>query len=145
MDSRQPFRAQMTVRFGDIDHAGIVYYPRFIHFFHVAMEDFFSAVLNLDYWRFLEEENLGLPTVHIEVDFKRPLRYRDDIEVEVLIDRVGETSITWHYRVFRAGETEIAAEARLVTVNARMDSLEKTPVPDWLRTQLDSYRSACGA
>lgn len=143
MTSRKPYRAQLTVRFGDIDHAGIVYYPRFIHFFHVAMEEFFSGVLDLDYWRFLEEHRLGLPTVHLEVDFRRPLRYRDDIEVEVLIDRVGQTSISWHYLVFRSGELEPAAEARIVTVNAQMDTLEKTPIPDWLRQQLESYRTDC--
>ena len=44
-----PFQAQMKVCFSDIDNAGIVYYPRFVHYFHVALEDFFSMELGVDY------------------------------------------------------------------------------------------------
>ena len=34
------FRSKLKIRFGDIDRAGIVYYPRFMQYFHVAMEEF---------------------------------------------------------------------------------------------------------
>ena len=33
------FRTPIKVCFGDIDNAGIVYYPRFMHYFHLAIED----------------------------------------------------------------------------------------------------------
>ena len=33
------------VRFADVDHAGIVYYPRFFHFFHLAFEELWRARL----------------------------------------------------------------------------------------------------
>ena len=36
------FKTSLRVRFGDEDHAQIVYYPRFFHFFHCAFEDFFD-------------------------------------------------------------------------------------------------------
>jgi 4-hydroxybenzoyl-CoA thioesterase len=39
------FRSQLKIRFGDIDHAGIVYYPRFLHYFHVALEDTWKPIL----------------------------------------------------------------------------------------------------
>ena len=31
------------VRFADVDHAGIVYYPRFFHLFHLAFEELWRA------------------------------------------------------------------------------------------------------
>ncbi len=43
------FRSLLKVRFGDIDHAGIVYYPRFLHYFHVALEEFFGSRVGVDY------------------------------------------------------------------------------------------------
>ena len=43
------FRSRLKIRFGDIDHAGIVYYPRFLHYFHVALEEFFGQQLGIDY------------------------------------------------------------------------------------------------
>lgn len=33
------FRAPIKVCFSDIDYAEIMYYPRFLHYFHVALED----------------------------------------------------------------------------------------------------------
>ena len=42
-----PFECRIPVRFGDIDIAKIVYYPRFLHFCHVAMEEMFGHVIGL--------------------------------------------------------------------------------------------------
>lgn len=136
MSSDRPYRAGLVVRFGDIDEAGIVYFPRMVNYFHVAMEEYFGAVLEIDYPTFLAEHRLGLPTVRLEVDFLHPLRYGDRIQVEVEIEKVGTTSIVWRYRIYRPGGDQPAAQARIVTVNVDMDSLEKRPVPDWLRQSL---------
>lgn len=139
-----PYRAHLIVRFGDIDEAGFVYYPRLVHYFHVAMEEFFAHVLGVDYPTFLAQHRLGLPTAHLEVDFHRPLHYGDHLEIEVAIDKVGRTSIGWRYRIFRPGEGDPATEARLVTVNMNMDTHQKQEIPDWLRGQLEGYRDESG-
>ena len=69
------FRTQIKVCFADIDNAGIVYYPRFLHYFHLAMEEFFGSELGMDYADVLHKRNLSFPTVHVECDFRRRLRY----------------------------------------------------------------------
>lgn len=130
-----PFRVPLSVRFGEVDSVGIVYYPRYAHYFHVAMEEYFRRHVGIDYPRLIAEHRLGLPTVRLETDFRRPLRYGDRLEVEVEVARIGTTSVEWRFRVF-AGDAEPAAEARVVTVNADMDTLEKRPLPDWLRQKL---------
>ena len=134
-----PFRAQLKVRFGDIDHAGIVYYPRIVHYFHVAMEEYFSQALREDYARVLEEHRLGLPTVHLEVDFRRPFKFGDSIEVEARVSRIGTRSLTWDYRVFRSGSDEVCVEARIVTVCVQLDRFEPIAVPDWLRSRVTKF------
>lgn len=144
MAAERPYRAELVVRFGHIDSAGIVYYPRLVNYFHVAMEEFFGAVLGIDYPSFLAEHRLGLPAARLEVDFLHPLRYGDHIQIEVGIEKIGSSSIIWRYRVFRPGGEEPAAQARVVTVNVDMDTFEKQPVPDWLRQRLDSYRPVSG-
>jgi 4-hydroxybenzoyl-CoA thioesterase len=128
-----PYRAQLKVRFADIDHAGIVYYPRFLHYFHVAMEEFFEEALGIDYPEVLERHRFGLPTVHLETDFHRPLRYGDRIEVEVEVERVGTTSVAWRYTVYRKGDPQPVAEGRTVTVGLDLDEFAKRPIPDFLR------------
>ena len=131
------FRSLLKIRFGDIDHAGIVYYPRFLHYFHVAKEEFFGKELGIDYPVLINEHRIGLPTVHLETDFSRPLRYGDQIEVEVSVLKIGTSSITFGYRVFKQGEDEPWTEGHNVTVCLDMDSFKKRDVPDWLRERLE--------
>ena len=129
-------RFPLTVRFGDLDPAGIVYYPRYLHFCHVGMEEFFSTVVGIDYPKFLAEHRLGLPSVRTEVEHRRPIRYGDAVELEVEVTQVGETSVTWRDRFWHSGETRPSTEARIVTVCVDMDTFVKQPVPDWLRAKL---------
>jgi len=129
-----PYRSRQTVRFGDIDQAGIVYYPRILHFCHVAMEDYFAEALDLDYSGVLGEERFGLPAVHVEIDFLRPLSYGDRIEVEVEVEELGRTSVHWRYTLYRAGDDAPLATARIVTVGVDLDRFEKRPLPPRLRS-----------
>src|SRR5512139_1868345 len=88
------FRTPIKVCFADIDNAGIVYYPRFMHYFHLAMEEFFAAEIGIDYADVLHKHNLSLPTIHLESDFRRRMRYGDHINMEVRVIHIGKTSIT---------------------------------------------------
>ena len=133
------FRAAIKVCFGDIDNAGIVYYPRFMHYFHLALEEFFANEMGIDYAAVLHQRNLSLPTVHLESDFRRRLRYGDRINIEVRVINIGQSSITWGYKGYRRDEEEMVVEGQNVTVCVRTDTFEKIDVPEWLRQGLTSY------
>ena len=132
------FRSLLKIRFGDIDHAGIVYYPRFLHYFHVALEEFFGQALGIDYPILIDEHRIGLPTVHLETDFRRPLRYGDQIDVEVSVLKIGKSSMTFGYRVFKPGKEELLIEGHNVVVCLDMDRFKKRDIPDWLRRKLET-------
>ena len=134
------FRKPIKVCFGDIDNAGIIYYPRFMHYFHLAMEEFFPIELGIDYADVLHKRNVSLPTVHIESDFRRKLRYGDQINMEVKVIHIGRISITWGYKGYRMAEIEeVVVEGQNVTVCVRTDTFEKIDVPEWLRKGLADY------
>ncbi|MBN1847665.1 MAG: acyl-CoA thioesterase [Deltaproteobacteria bacterium] len=134
------FRAPIRVCFSDIDNAGIVYYPRFVHYFHLAMEGFFADELGIDYADVLHKRKVSFPTVHLESDFRRRMRYGDRIDMEVRILHMGNTSIKWGYRGFRMGEEDdLVVEGHNITVCVRADTFEKIELPDWLRQGLNDY------
>ena len=136
------FRAPIKVCFSDIDYAGIVYYPRFLHYFHVAMEEFFGAELGMDYPMVLIDHRIGFPTVHLETDFSKPLNYGDQIDVEVTVGKIGRTSISWGYKVYKSEDPEKAVvQGHNVTVTINLDTYEKVETPDWLRLRLEEYKS----
>ena len=135
-----PFQKLIKICFGDIDNAGIVYYPRFVHYFHLAMEEFFSSEIGIDYAEVIHKRNVSLPTVHLEADFKRRVRYGDEINMEIRIIKLGQSSITWGYRGYRrTGEKELVIEGQNVTVCVSADTFAKREIPEWLRKPLTDY------
>ncbi|MGH9902009.1 MAG: acyl-CoA thioesterase [Pyrinomonadaceae bacterium] len=128
-----PFSTRVTVRFADADPAGLVYYPVIFHYFHVAMEEFFAARCGVSYHKLMEEERVGFPTVNVRAEFFAPLVYGDVAEVEVFVSRVGESSATFEYRVYRAADRVLCACGTLVQVAMNLDARRAVPVPDRLR------------
>jgi 4-hydroxybenzoyl-CoA thioesterase len=99
------FTFATPVRFSDIDHAGIVYYPRFFHFFHLAFEELWRARIGpRAYSELIDRDRIGFPAVKAECNFTAPLRFGDTAEIEVAVSRLGGRSITFRYRVYRAAE-----------------------------------------
>ena len=131
---------RMTVRFGEVDGAGIVYYPNFFDYYHRTFEEFFGSCAGIPYDRVLREERVGFPAVHVESDFKVPLRHGDVIDVEMVVQRVGESSFTSSYAVRRGGET--CATASIVTAVINLDTLESMPLPQKYRAALQQYLTA---
>jgi 4-hydroxybenzoyl-CoA thioesterase len=129
-------RFPLEVRFGDLDSAGIVYYPRYLHFCHVGMEEYFRHVVGVDYAEMLGRHGLGLPAVRTEVGHRRPIRYGERVSLEVEVAEVGTSSVEWRHRFLHEGEELPSTDCRVVTVLVEMARFEKRPVPDWLRARL---------
>lgn len=97
-----PFVTALPVRFADVDHAGIVYYPRFFHYFHLAFEELWRARRGAAaYAQLIAERHIGFPAVRAECSFISPLRFGDVAEIELRLVRRGTTSLTFGYRVAR--------------------------------------------
>lgn len=128
-----PYTTTIPVRFGDVDRAGIVYYPVIFHYLHVAQEDFFSEYVGVPYHRLIEEEGLGFPAVTDSTEFYRPFKYGEIVEIRVHISRVGESSVTFEFRLFVEGSDELRARSSQVKVAVRMDTWKKVAIPEKYR------------
>ena len=134
------YESPQRIRFNDVDAAGIVYFPRFFHLCHNAFEEFFTAVAPYSYPTLIQQHRRGFPTVHVEGDFKRPLRYGDTAMVEVAVARLGNSSARFRYRMRRDGESEVAFEAQVVTAFMDLDTGRAVPLPDDLKAVLGRHR-----
>jgi len=139
------FTTPIKVRFSDIDHAGIVYYPRIIHYFHLAFEEFFGECVGTHYAQVLDDWKIGFPAVRAEVNFRRPLAYGDTALVSMTTDRVGHSSVVTRYRVRKEGSDELVAEGTVTTATVHMDSFTVCPLPDRLRSAFSRYSTEAEA
>ena len=129
-----PFRFTTPVRFADIDHAGLVYYPRFFHFFHLAFEELWRARLGPKaYVELIDRDRIGFPAVRAECDFRGPLRFGDDAAIEIAIEKLGGRSIVFTYRVYRAADHALAAEGKVVCAVTDLARMVAIPIPDRVR------------
>jgi YbgC/YbaW family acyl-CoA thioester hydrolase len=127
------FSTRITVRFADVDAAGLVYYPVLFHYCHVAMEEFFAARCGMSYQRLMSEERVGFPVVRAEAEFFVPLVYGDEVDVEVFVSQTGRSSATFEYRLKRAGDATLCARATLVQAAMNLETRRAVPVPERLR------------
>ncbi len=132
------FVFRRPVRFAEVDAAGIVFFPRYHEYCHDALEAFFGELPG-GYAALFRERHLGVPTVHLETDFKSPLRYGDVARFEMAIERVGRTSLTFHHTIRRESDGIVAATVRHVVVMTEISTLTPIPVPDDIRVLLERY------
>src|SRR4051794_21477879 len=100
------FSEARTVRFQDVDVAGIIFFARIPEYFHDAFVSMLGAS-GLDLRDVLAEGSWGMPLVHTETDYMRPLRFGDAIRVELVGVRLGTKSGLFGFRV-KVGERTAA-------------------------------------
>ncbi len=134
------FSHTFPVRFADVDHAGIVYYPRFFDYFHAAFEEFFRSRLGRrGYVDLLDRRKVGFPAVRSEADYRLPLRFGDLVRVDMSISRLGGKSIHFRYRLYRVeeanqdGDGVLSAEGQVVCVVTDLAHFRGLEIPDDLR------------
>lgn len=110
------FELTFPVRFDDVDAAGLVYYPRLLHYCHLGLEDFFTAVGPCSYAHLITVRRRGFPTVHLEADFRSPLRYGDMVRLTVTVEAVGQKSVRFLYALHVGAAATPAAVVKVVTV-----------------------------
>jgi len=127
------FSTRITVRFADADPAGLVYYAEIFHYCHVAMEEFFAAHCGTAYEVLIGGERLGFPTVNVHTEFLAPLVYGDEALIEVYASDVGESSVTFEYRVYRASDLTLCVRSTQVHAAMNLDTHCAVPIPEKYR------------
>ena len=133
------FSRRYRYRFGDIDDAGIAYYPRFFHYFHCAFEDWWKDHLGLDYAVMMHEGDLGFPAVHVESDFRAPIQYGDEPLIHVGVVRIGGSSVDFGFWMTLPGaDPEVRSWAKITTVAVSMEKRTKREIPEEVRAKLEA-------
>lgn len=86
------FETTVTVRFGDVDGAGIVFYPRYYEMLNSAVEDWCAAILGVNFHTMHLVERWGVPAVDIEAQFSVPSVLGDVLTVRIVPAKLGKSS-----------------------------------------------------
>jgi len=132
-----PFVHRLRVRYNECDPQGHVFNANYVVYLDVAVTELWRAALG-SYGALLE---LGLDLVVAEIGlrFRAPAHFDDELDVELVIGRLGTTAIGTELTVRRQDTTVVEGEVRHVCVEA--GSTTKAPLSDELRAALEPFAS----
>jgi 1,4-dihydroxy-2-naphthoyl-CoA hydrolase len=132
-----------TLRLGDTDAAGVVYFASLLSICHEAYE-FALEQQGMGLHLFLANSDIILPIVHAEIDFFAPLHCGDRLLIQLSSHRLNESSFELTYQVF-LDNLERRAErpvAKALTRHVCIDSQTrlKAPLTPALRHGLETWQ-----
>jgi 4-hydroxybenzoyl-CoA thioesterase len=131
------FTRTVQIRFSHCDPAGIVYFPHYFNMFNGLIEDWYTEELKVNYAELILHDQHGFPFVHIETDFKIPSRMGDRLDLTLLIEKIGRSSLTLVIVGHREGVERL--RARTITAMMSLSSRRSVELPNALRKAFEAY------
>lgn len=116
-----------TVRFGDTDAAGVVFFANYLAFCHEAYEESLAAA-GIPLGAFFRDTGVVVPIAKSEAEYLRPLGPGDKLRVTVAPEPLSDNSFAVRYEIFRLGAVEKLA-ARLRTEHVATSPAKRSRVP----------------
>lgn len=128
-------RHEETFRLGmdGVDGFQIVYFARYWDWYEHTFEGFLAAAGHA--LQDLLGAGVGVPVVHAEMDYRRPLRLGDLVRVEVVLAEVGHRSCRFLV-TYRDEQGDITAEGEVVHTFAAV-GMGPADAPSWLAALLE--------
>ncbi|MEN0111067.1 MAG: thioesterase family protein [Planctomycetota bacterium] len=102
-----PFRTTRFVEFADTDMAGIAHFSAFFRWMEAA-EHALLRSLGLSVYGLADPDGgdavVSFPRVSSRCDFHSPARCEDTLDVEVVVQKLGRSSVAYGFRFARDGE-----------------------------------------
>ena len=135
------FSTQRRVRFSDCDPAGIVFFPQYLVMINGQVEDWLHKDLGFAFRELLLRRRIGLPTVHLNVDFTAISHLDDELRISTQTLRVGGRSIALRHRILGLKD-DPRATVEQVLVTTSFDTHAAVNLPTELREAARKYLAA---
>lgn len=132
------FEVRERVRWSDCDPFGIIYYGAYVRLFQVAEEEMFRAC-GLPFDRLRKGLGVWIPRKAFHAEFHSPAELDEEVAVVAWFAKVGNTSITMQFEVYRASDRKHRATGTLTVVSVDKATMLKKAIPDEVKRGLAAY------
>lgn len=124
-----PLLHRQRTRFIEVDRQGIVHNAHYLAYFGIALNEYYRMI---DYDRVAINDASGtaLHVVSASVEYRMPLTFDEEIEIGARIAKLGRTSVTFEYGIFKLGVEAPAAFGQQVWVHTDKATHKGTPWPE---------------
>ena len=126
------FSIPIRVYWEDTDAGGVVYHARYVAFLERARSDALRSIGQGQ--RSLQQAGQVFAVHSMRLDFLRPARLDDLLEVTAEITRLGRASVVFTQRILRGEELLLDAEVKVASLRAA--DFRPCPIEDGLHREL---------
>jgi acyl-CoA thioester hydrolase len=129
----------VTIRFGDTDPYGVVYFASYFRYCHHGIEEFFRELGIPPGTLFRnQDEGFGLPIAGASCDFYKPVWYGEALKLAVFIIQAKSKVLTFGFHFYHAERGDLVAkgQASIVAIDKAWQSRS---LPEHLSKALDPF------
>lgn len=131
------YEQEHRIRFSECDPAGIVFYPQYFVMFNDLMEAWIDSMTPEGFHNMIASKRVGMPSVHIEAEFKSISRMGDDVVMSLGVERIGNSSLKLLLRCI-GKDGVLRMQVRQTVVTTSLETHLGIPIPDFLRNPMQS-------
>lgn len=128
----------LRVPFHDVDSTGRIHFTAMLRYMEIAEHELRRS---LGFPQATSFPDVAFPRVHVSCDYRGPIRYDDELEIQTRVERVGRSSWTVAFTARLANNTQkrepadgpIVAEGTMVMVAIDAKTDKAIPLPEELR------------
>jgi acyl-CoA thioester hydrolase len=128
----------LRVRWAEVDRQGVVFNAHYLMYCDVAVTEYWRAV-GCPYPSAFLERGVDTFVVKATLEYHRPARFDDALDVLVRVARIGRSSLRVLFEIHRGEEHLVSGD--LVYVVAAVETNASTPVPPFLREAILGYET----
>lgn len=131
------FKTYIPIRFGDLNAYGVVNNDVFLSYFEIAHSGYWKQIVN---WR---SNTRGIIIGKAEVNYKKPVRFRDELYAYVKISKIGNCSFTVEYVLTintPAGE-DICTTGKTVCIFFNYETNRPERIPEIQRQKMIDFEA----
>lgn len=133
-------RFEFRVRYSDTDQMGWVYYANYLRWFEIGRAEMLRSLGRT--YREVEESGVLLPVLEATCRYFTGARYDDLVVIETAVAELRRASMTFAYRVRRAGDDELLASGTTRHCFLGRDGRAVRPPEDLRRLMEQAPRAA---
>ena len=116
------------VRYCECDPMGVAHHSSHPIWFEMGRTELLRETVNRSY-REMEEEGVFLVVAKLEVRYRQPARYDDELQLETVLTEVGRAKIRHEYTLRRGTAVLATGSTTLASVDSN-GSIK--PIPSWI-------------
>lgn len=134
-----PFAFPVRIYWEDTDAGGVVYHARYVGFLERARSEWMRG---FGWGQRSMGQELGVifAVRAMQVDFRKPARLDDALQVTVELVQLGRASLRFVQRIHRDTELLLEAEVKIAALGA--EDFRPRPIPDDVHARLQAHLPA---